>query len=252
MIIYFTGTGNSRFAANYLADILQDEVVDATTLMKAGTNGDFHSDRPYVIVSPIYSWRMPAVFENFLRESVFHGSKMVYFVQTCGGDMGACGQYNQTLCIDKGLEYFGSVEAIMPDNYILMFKAPEYKESVRIIKKALPALNEAAEKIQNMIPFEEKKVSFADRLKSGIVNNGFNKQFVKADGFYAAEECIGCGVCVKACPLNNISLNEGKPVWGTHCTQCMACICGCPKSAIEYGKKTKGKLRYQCPKTLDE
>ena len=27
-------------------------------------------------------------------------------------------------------------------------------------------------------------------------------------------------------------------------THCMACICYCPKEAIEYGKKSKGKPRY--------
>ena len=33
-------------------------------------------------------------------------------------------------------------------------------------------------------------------------------------------------------------------VWGKNCTHCMACICYCPKEAIEYGKKSKGKPRY--------
>jgi epoxyqueuosine reductase QueG len=44
--------------------------------------------------------------------------------------------------------------------------------------------------------------------------------------------------------LNNIRLENGKPVWGKNCTHCMACICYCPKEAIEYGKKSKGKPRY--------
>ena len=56
--------------------------------------------------------------------------------------------------------------------------------------------------------------------------------------------CIGCGKCVELCPLNNIHLENGKPVWGKNCTHCMACICYCPKEAIEYGKKSKGKPRY--------
>ena len=252
MIIYFTGTGNSRFVANYLANILQDEVVDATALMKNNTKGVFCSDKPYVIVSPIYSWRMPAVFEAFLREADFKGYKMVYFVQTCGGDMGACARYNKALCVDKGLEYYGSVEAVMPDNYILMFKAPERQEAVQIIKKMLPALNVAAERIQSRTPFDEKKIQLIDGIKSGIVNTGFNKYFVKADGFYSTNECIGCGACVRRCPLNNISVNACKASWGDRCTQCMACICGCPQNAIEYGGKTKGKLRYQCPISLEE
>ena len=60
-------------------------------------------------------------------------------------------------------------------------------------------------------------------------------------------DCTGCGACVRACMLNNVSLTDGRPVWGKNCTHCMACICGCPQKAIEYGKKSVGKPRYQCP-----
>ena len=52
----------------------------------------------------------------------------------------------------------------------------------------------------------------------------------------------------KHSPKYNIKLKDGKPVWGSECTQCMACICKCPVSAIEYGKATIGKARYLCPK----
>ena len=59
-----------------------------------------------------------------------------------------------------------------------------------------------------------------------------------------ASACIGCGKCEKLCPLNNITLQNARPVWGSNCTQCMACICYCPTRAIEYGKKSAGKPRY--------
>ena len=58
------------------------------------------------------------------------------------------------------------------------------------------------------------------------------------------EFCIGCGKCEKLCPMNNITLPNDRPVWGDNCTQCMACICYCPKEAIEYGKRSVGKPRY--------
>ena len=76
------------------------------------------------------------------------------------------------------------------------------------------------------------------------MNPVFYRFFVKAEAFRATEACIGCGKCVELCPLNNIHLENGKPVWGKNCTHCMACICYCPKEAIEYGKKSKGKPRY--------
>ncbi len=44
--------------------------------------------------------------------------------------------------------------------------------------------------------------------------------------------------------MNNIALKDGKPVWENACIHCMACICYCPVSAIEYGKKCVGQPRY--------
>ena len=61
------------------------------------------------------------------------------------------------------------------------------------------------------------------------------------------EKCIGCGKCDRVCPLGNIRMENGQPRWGENCTHCMACICGCPTEAIEYGKKSVGKPRYRCP-----
>ena len=252
MIIYFTGTGNSRFVAETLAATLQDEVIDAGSLMKNGEKGDFSSGRPFVVVSPIYSWRMPAMFETFLKESRFTGGKKIYFVMTCGGDMGAAGKYNEKLCLENGMEYCGSLEVVMPDNYILMFSAPGPEEAKQIVGQAIPVINKGAECIKQGACFPKKKCGVADKIKSGIVNTGFNKYFVKAKGFRVTEQCISCGKCMDACFLNNISFVEGKPVWGEVCTQCMACICGCPKEAIEYGKKTVGKVRYQCPKKIED
>ena len=81
-------------------------------------------------------------------------------------------------------------------------------------------------------------------IKAGDTAPVFYRFFVKADAFRATDACIGCGKCVELCPLNNIRLENGKPVWGKNCTHCMACICHCPKEAIEYGKKSKGKPRY--------
>ena len=80
---------------------------------------------------------------------------------------------------------------------------------------------------------------------SGPVNPIFYSFFVKANAFTAGDACIGCGHCAGLCPTNSITIQNGKPVWGGDCTHCMACICYCPTKAIEYGKKSQGKPRYQ-------
>lgn len=81
-------------------------------------------------------------------------------------------------------------------------------------------------------------------IKAGDTAPVFYRFFVKADAFRATDACTGCGRCVELCPLNNVHLKNGKPVWGKNCTHCMACICYCPKEAIEYSEKSKGKPRH--------
>jgi len=46
------------------------------------------------------------------------------------------------------------------------------------------------------------------------------------------------------CPIETISMKNGKPVWGKACTQCTACIHHCPVEAIQDGNKTRENGRY--------
>ena len=248
MIIYFSGTGNSRFAAEFLAKQLGDELLDAGQRIKSGEQDELHSERPWVIAAPTYAWRMANVMTNYLRSAKLRGSRDAYFVLTCGSEIGNAGKYLAAFCEEIGLHYCGVLQVVMPENYIAMFNAPDEEEARSIVAKAKPILKQGGELIQAGKPFPAPKVGLVDRLKSGPVNEGFYKHYVKADDFYATEACIGCGLCMSRCPLNNIRLLDSKPQWGKACTHCMACICGCPAEAIEYGRKSKGKPRYQCPK----
>jgi MinD superfamily P-loop ATPase len=86
------------------------------------------------------------------------------------------------------------------------------------------------------------------RMISPLFRRVGKKRMPKADrAFRVSEHCTSCGICEQVCPVRNIVLDEGKPVWRGHCQECMACLQWCPVEAIEAGWITKGRRRYQHP-----
>lgn len=250
MILYYSGTGNSEYAAKYLAEKLEDEVISLTEKIRTRDYSPMESERPWIVVTPTYAWQIPRILREYIRRTDFLGNPEMYFVMTCGQDIGKAGKYLSRLCDGLNIKYKGCAEVVMPENYIAMFTAPTKEEAIPIITKSEETLNQIAECIRAGESLPYKEYHFSDELKSGIINQVFYPLFVRADSFHVTEACISCGKCTEVCPLDNIILRDGKPEWGDRCTHCMACICRCPQEAIEYGKRTKGKVRYVCPNTL--
>lgn len=139
----------------------------------------------------------------------------------------------------------------MPENYLMLFDLDSPDINKKIIEKASDKIKEISNYIKNNEDFPKYKVDFVGKFQSDIINPIFFKFITKDKKFYATDKCISCGLCEKVCVLNNISYEDGKPVWNGICSHCAACIFKYPLSAIEYGKKTQGKERYLLSKIIN-
>ena len=244
MILYFTGTGNSGYVARRMADALGDTLLCMNDRIRANDTSPVETGGRLVVVAPTYAWRIPRIVRDWLLQTELSGAERAWFVMTCGGEIGGAGRYNRALCREKGIGCMGTAQIIMPENYIAMFDAPQAEEARGVVARAEPDIGRAIAAVREGRPFAPPRSRLCDRFLSGPVNPVFYACFVKADAFTVSDACIRCGQCAKRCPTNNITLRDGKPLWGGNCTHCMACICRCPAEAIEYGRKSLGKPRY--------
>lgn len=244
MIFCFSGTGNSRYIARKLAEALQDPVVDLNIKIKTHDVDPMQVGHGVILVTPTYAWRIPRIVSEWLSKVELRGAKRIWFVMDCGSEIGNAARYNRQLAEEKHLQYMGTQQIVMPENYIAMFSVPGDEEARQTVQKAEPDIAEAIACIRAGQCSPVPRNNLYDRIMSATVNPIFYPIFVKANAFQVSVVCTGCGGCVKRCPMNNIELKNGKPVWGKCCTHCMACIGYCPTEAIEYGKKSIGKPRY--------
>lgn len=247
MVLYFSGTGNSKYIAKRIADITNDTLYSINDAIKSNTV--FNCDDSKLIFSvPTYAWRIPKVVEAWISKSKFANNTSAYFIMNCGGEIGNSEKYIRKLCKNTKLRFMGCAEIVMPENYLAMFSVPNEEQSKRMIAKKEDHINSLGEMIKSNTPLPDHKTNLSGKLMSAVINPTFYALCVSDKKFIAdKEKCIACGKCAKECPLSNVIMADGIPTWNGNCTHCMACITCCPTEAIEYGEKSKGKPRYRCP-----
>jgi ferredoxin len=137
----------------------------------------------------------------------------------------------------------------MPNNYMLgsynLDSETEVKKKLTAAENRLAEISSAIKTKQDQL-FDTVVGSQAFK-KSYITNYFFRKYAMDTKKFHATDNCTACGLCADICNTQNIAV-ESKPVWGSNCVQCFACINRCPEAAIQYGKQTQLKGRYINPK----
>ena len=75
MILYFSGTGNSKYVAKRIADALGDALVNLNDRIKASDTSLVETGERVIIVTPTYAWRIPHVVRDWLRKTELRGAK---------------------------------------------------------------------------------------------------------------------------------------------------------------------------------
>lgn len=253
MIFYFSGTGNSLYAAKMIALHTGEKLISiAEAENRAEESHEYclRDDEIAGFVYPVYAWGPPTIVLEFIEKLHLNNYRgnYVFSIVTCGGSIGNTMKVMQNRLRKKDILLNSGFSIPMPNNYIMMGDV----DSKEVEHKKLTASDETLKYINHAIDQRvngEFKVQKGPLpwLLTGIINPLFNKNAIDTTKFQADHRCTGCGTCEKICNLNNIKVDE-KPQWGQRCSQCLACVHYCPMKAIQYGKETEKKGRYTNPK----
>ena len=256
MIFYFTGTGNSKWVANQLSDLLNESVINISELLNTHEKEwmcSLEKDERLLFVYPIHSWGVPLPVIHFISglKVMGYNGQSVYSVCTCGDDCGLAVDVLRKALQKQGIPLTAGFSVQMPNNYILL---PGFDVDPKDLEQE--KLRNAVSKVENIAEVILRKGESTSLLyhkgscaflKTRMIYPLFINFALGKNSFYATDNCISCGLCEKVCPTKTISISEGRPVWQDTCVQCLACIHRCPVRAIEYGKSTLKKGRYHHP-----
>lgn len=233
--IYFSGTGNSKYAATLFCRKYDKEAgvysIEDGEVITALRDADM-----IVFAYPVQFSTVPKIVRDFViaNRKLWKGKK-VFVIATMGLFSGDGAGMLGRLLESYSAEVTGGLHLKMPDSIAdekALKRPPEKnKELVRQaglkIRKSVRRMKEGHPTQEGMSLLYRMAGFFGQRLYFGHKTKEYSSK-LKIDN----EKCIGCGKCVKLCPMKNITMVKQKAVPDKRCTMCYRCINKCPRQAI--------------------
>lgn len=248
-IFYYTGTGNSLWVARELAEQLGE--TELVSIPKHLNGLETVHSKTIGLVFPVHMWGVPAAIVRFVRTLSGLQPDYVFAVAINGGQVAATLMQLKKIMAENNLTLAAGFEVMMPSNYTPFGGPGPKEEQNRRFGLAQEKIHHIVDRIKEKANLPVEKGPFWQGLLSATVYKLSFNRIPHMDGqFWADEKCNHCGICHKVCPAENITLQEGKPVWNHKCEQCFACLQWCPQEAIQFGKNTSQRARYHHPEIL--
>jgi ferredoxin/flavodoxin len=233
--LYFSGTGNTKYCVEQFLNCFGDNN-PAVSIEAENLKDAFVEDDMIVFAYPVYFSNIPKIVRDFIVEHKHDfAGKNIFVIATMGifsGDGTGCAA---RLLKKYGAKIIGGLHIIMPDcvgDMKLLKFTPE--KNKQIIKKA-----------EDRIKFSAKRLKEGNPTKEGLnIFYHLAGLFVQRLWFYGKtasykdkpdidlQKCIGCGLCIKNCPMNNLEKTNEKIIFKKRCTICYRCVNHCPTGAL--------------------
>lgn len=248
-LYYFSGTGNARNVATWLASAWRAhdrdvEVVD----LASSERRELHvgPDDEIGLASPTHGFNLPPITLNFVFAFPRAPNKNRAFIVTTRagvrlfgwclpGISGVAQLLAALVLLLKGYRIVGMRPIDLPSNWISLHPGLS-DQNVRALQERCAQITQRfAEKLLNGQRDFRALWDLPQDLLIAPLSFGYYVfgRFIFAKSFIASHGCDGCGVCVKQCPIRALEWRDQRPYWTWRCESCMRCMNHCPKRAIE-------------------
>lgn len=252
MIFYFSGTGNTKWVAQQLAEATGEELrYIPDELRKGELHYTLQDDERLGFCFPTHGWQPPRIVRTFIRRSSFQvqPTTFTYAVTTCGDNMGHAMRILNKELQQKGLSAQSAFAVLMPEsNVCFSFLHLDTKERENEkIAAARQRVNHICEVVSNRQTGVEELIRGAIPYTYTYVIGGYyTKHLITDEKFWVDKEtCVQCGLCERLCPVNDIKGPPPEWIHNGECTNCLACYHHCPTHAIHWGKMRRGQYVFR-------
>lgn len=270
MILYFSGTGNSKWAAKTLALETGDTLVSIPEVINSDCSFTIEKDEHVGFIFPIHGWRVPNIVKEFLTkltiktlgEDTSHVKHYCFCLVTAGDSIGkAMERFQQqikSVAAGDSLSLKAVCSLIMPESYVGLPGMDVDTKEKELEKKefASKQLKEFSKILKQRPHTDSNQIWGWNQLIRGPIPSffsgpvgGFFERFLITDKPFHVDSrrCVKCGICANVCPVGDIKGGLGfEPEWlhNGKCLTCFSCYHHCPHHAIEFGKRTQKKGQY--------
>ncbi|MCR1949590.1 EFR1 family ferrodoxin [Clostridium sp. DSM 100503] len=242
LILYFSGSGNTKFIANKI----EEEFV------KNGCDIENHSieekiniknfEYDYLILGfPKYFEYIPQNFMEYINDNLGMSYKEVKtMIFTTGKDKNKI-FFNELekILLEKKYKVIVTKNFKMPDSFIISknYRNVKNNDLDRIYQSSS---NEIKDTVANFL-IENYSKEEINNFKATIMKRLYKFKtkdlYKNSYKFSINSSCDKCNLCVKVCPTRNIEYIGDDIKFRDNCIMCCRCMSCCPKNAILYKNK---------------
>lgn len=243
MILYFSATGNCKYVA---ARLVQADAQEALSIVDCIQEKRFVFEGESIgIISPTYDWGLPSIVKEFLENAHFQ-AEYLYFVAAYGTTPGAIGAMANKAIRGRAIDAYYSVR--MVDTWTPIFDISTPEKVAKYTRNTEKEIDDVIRGVRERRTIRHMSLRTPLLVTELIAQPLYDNKVRRTSNLRVDDNCVGCGLCARKCPVQAIAMQDKRPVWVKEkCVMCLGCLHRCPKFAIQYGRKTKKHGQYTNP-----